>query len=121
MAIENNSVDAGKLFVEAFSAEEEGQLETAVLLYARSASLGSSSAMINLGNLYDDILDPRDPMQAVKYYEDAVRFGNPDGASCLAAHYKNLEDHRLYQHWLKRAADMGDEDAIKLLGGSNIT
>ena len=100
------------VFSEAFYAQEEGDLEKAISLYKKASRRGFAPAQTNLGNIYDDVLNPAQPRKAVEMYRRAVRLGSPAGASCLAAHYRNLGKSRWYRYWLRKAAEMGEEDAM---------
>jgi TPR repeat protein len=77
--------------------------------------MGFAPAQTNLGNIYDDVLSPPQRRKAVDMYRRAVRLGSRAGASCLAAHYRNLGKTRWYRYWLRRAAEMGDEEALNEL------
>lgn len=103
-----------EIFNSAFELESNGDIESAINLYSQAAKLGSSSSLINLGNIYDDVIDPPDNVRASACYKSAVRLGNAAGAWCLAVHYRNLGKNRWYRHWLKIAAEMGEEDAIEI-------
>lgn len=107
--------DPLKVFSEAFHAQEEGNLDKAISLYKQASRMGFAPAQTNLGNIYDDVLDPAQPRKAVELYRKAVKLGSRAGASCLAAHYRNLGNNRWHFYWLRRAAEMGEEDAINEL------
>lgn len=106
------------VFTEAFNAQEEGALLKAISLYEQAARMGFSPAHINLGNIYDDGLTPVQPFKAVRMYKRAVKLGHPAGAWNLAVYYKKLGKSRWHRYWLRKAASMGDEDAIKELSHS---
>ena len=62
-----------------------------------------------LGTLLDE---QQRPQEAVHWYKRSVAAGNAASAWNLAMHYIPLVNKRWYQHWMKRAAAMGNEDAI---------
>ena len=99
------------VFSEAFYAQEEGDLDRAIELYKQASRMGFTPAQTNLGNIYDDVLIPAQPHKAVEMYRRAVRLGDRAGAWCLAVHYRNLHRGRWYRYWLRKAAEMGEEDA----------
>ena len=74
--------------------------------------MGESDAMINLANLLDDHITPRNPLRAIHWYIAAFRAGDASGAWCLAMHYIPRQNHRWYRFWMAKAAEMGEEDAI---------
>lgn len=104
--------DPLEVFSEAFYAQEAGDLDKAISLYKQASRRGFAPAKTNLGNIYDDVLEPPQPRKAVELYRRAVKLGSRAGASCLAAHYRNLGNDRWYRYWLRRAAEMGEEDAL---------
>lgn len=108
-----------ELFNEAYGAHAAGDLEHAIELYSAASRKGFTPAQTNLGNIYDDVLDPPRPDLAVKMYRRAVQLGDSAGAWCLAIHYRNRGNLRWYDYWLRRAAEMGDEDAISALRSSS--
>jgi TPR repeat protein len=103
--------EALKIFSEAFEAEAAGNLPDAVQLYQRAANMGFVSAQINLGNIFDDVLKPPRPDLALYWYKRAARTWAA-GAMNLAIHYGKVNNSRRRLHWLRKAAAMGDEDAI---------
>ena len=113
--VRKQRLDPLKVFSDAFYAQEKGDLDTAISLYKQASRLGFAPAQTNLGNIYDDVLDPPQPKKAVEMYRRAVKLGSRAGASCLAAHYKNLGKARWHHYWLARAAEMGEEDASREL------
>jgi TPR repeat protein len=122
IGFQSMGVDQSKLALDVFSRgfdlESKGDIEGAIHAYSEAAKLGSSSALVNLGNIFDDVISPPDPERAVSCYKSAAELGNPAGAWCLAVHYRNLGNDEQYLHWLKTAADMGEEDAIEILSAN---
>lgn len=94
-------------FTEASYMEDNGNLLLAIELYKESASLNFTPAYTNLGNIFDDKIEPRDPEKAIFCYMKAVNLGDALGAYCLAMHYRNLGDHKSEKHWSEVASDMG--------------
>lgn len=83
----------------------------AIRLFRKSAEMGCVPALARLGRIYDDLLKPARPALAVHWYKQGVRRGSDVAAQNLAMHYKQLGKTRWYRHWLKRAADLGDDDS----------
>jgi len=83
--------------------------------------MGYVSAMNSLATLLDDHLDHG--QEALTWYKRAVTAGDSTAAWNLAMHYVPLRQKRLYRYWMRKAAAMGDEDAIveaeKLLNDPN--
>lgn len=77
--------------------------------------MGFTPAKLNLGNLLDDKLDARNPQAAASLYKEVVADGDPEGAWNLAIHYRNRGDNRWGLHWLRKAAQMGHEDARAIM------
>lgn len=105
------------VFCQAEEAEERGDLRGAIRLFRKSAEMGCVPAPARLGRIYDDLLTPPRPDLAVYWYKRGARRGNEIAAQNLAMHYKHLGKTRLYRHWLKRAAELGDEDSRAELEG----
>jgi TPR repeat protein len=103
-----------EVFRAAFKLETKGDIEGASKLYKKSAKLGMSGSYVDMRNIYDDVMEPRDSVRAVASYKAAVALGDRSGAWCLAVHYRHLGKRRWYEYWLKIAADMGEEDAMEL-------
>lgn len=98
-----------------YDCDEQGDFERAVTFYRQSAAKKYRSAYVNLGNLLDKSDNPLRQKEAVYWYKRAFREGAKAGAWNLAMHYRNRGVRRWYLHWLSRAAEMGEEDAIKAL------
>lgn len=107
---------ANELWNRASDLEDSGKLDEAIKLYEMAASAGSVDAMVNLANILDDKLNPAKPDEAVDLYKRAVQHGSSTAAWNLHRHYFRIghKDHSDY--WLRIAAELGDEDAIRLLG-----
>ena len=101
-----------ELLRQAFDAWDRGHLDTAVHLYERLARLGNSDAMINLANMLDDCVQPRDPLGAIFWYMRGFRYGHQSAAWNLAMHYIPRRNHRWFRFWMVKAAEMEHENAI---------
>lgn len=106
---------ADDIWARASNLEDNGRIDEAISLYEKAIAAGSTEALVNLGNIYDDKIDPPQPEKAVRLYEIAVERGNSVAAWNLYKHYMNSGYGQMADHWLKAAARLGDEDAIKLL------
>lgn len=102
--------DALKAFTEASGVEDKGQIEEAIKLYEEAVSLGFTPAMTNLGNIYDDKVNPSNPEKAEVLYLKAASLGDAVGTHCLAVHYGAVGHYDQYKIWVKRAREMGYED-----------
>jgi hypothetical protein len=93
--------------------EEHGKFELAFEFYLKAAKLGCVGAQVNLGNFYDDGKGcQRSSKKAIYWYKRAYNLGCSYGAFNLGVHYRQHGKHRWAKFWLKRAADMGHEDAL---------
>lgn len=93
---------------------EKGRLHDAYLAFYRAAKLGDPQAQVNLGNLYDAGEGVKqDRKRASHWYKRAIHKGVPEAAYNLAVSYKQQGKIRWARYWFKRAAEMGDEDAIE--------
>jgi TPR repeat protein len=86
-----------------------GHLDAAERLLGRAAAMGDASAMNSFASLLDDHLHR--PEEALVWYERAVEAGSEIAAWNLAMHYVPLKNAELYRHWMRKAAEMGFEDA----------
>ena len=100
-----------KLLCEGSDLEERGKFDAAARIYVMAAKRGSVICMTNLANTLDDHASVKDPESAVDWYKKAYRSGFAPAAYNLGIHYKTAGKGRWQVFWLKRAADMGDEDA----------
>ena len=101
---------AESLWERAYYAEERGHFDEAERLLRQSAAMGNMSAMSSLANLLDDRLHC--PQEAVHWYKRCVAAGDASAAWNLAMHYIPLGQRRLYRYWMRKAAAMGEEDAV---------
>lgn len=107
-----------KLYNDAFRLESEGRYVEAIKVYEQSAKLGFTSSMINLGNIYFEDACKNIEL-AKKYYRMAASHLNPAGAWNLYIVYRDGGNKRRSQFWLKRAAELGEEDAIDILNSGD--
>jgi TPR repeat protein len=94
---------------------EAGDYPGAIAAYEFAAERNHSCAQVNLGTLLDDNAVPPDPERAVFWYQRAVDNGESVAAYNLAIHYEKCADAELARKWMKRAAKMGDPDALEML------
>jgi len=106
---------ANELWADACQLEENGKLDEAIKAYESAVAAGSVEAMISLANIYDDQLTPPKSEEATLLYAKAAALGNSLGAWNLYRHFLNLGDNANARIWLKTAAKLGDEDAMKLI------
>lgn len=99
----------------AFKLEEDGDIAGAIDEFKAAAELGSADAQSKLGTIFDDIVKPARPKEAVYWYKKAVRAGDGSCAWNLAMHYKEHANRRRYLYWLRVAERMGDPDSKKEL------
>lgn len=95
---------------------EELKFHEAFLAFFSAAKLGDKNAQVNLANMLDageGVL--KDHKKAAYWYKRAIRQKSPEAAYNLAISYKHQGKIRWFDYWIKRAADMGDQDAIDQL------
>ena len=102
-------------FLQAFAYDEANDLPRAIRWYRRAALKKHTSAMLNLGNIMDSLPSEENRKEAIYWYKLAIQHGNRSGAWNLAMLYRNRRIRRWYLHWLHRAAELGDEDAVATL------
>lgn len=95
--------------------EEEGKLEEAISTYKLAAERGSVDALTNLGTLYADKYNPPQIDKAVECLRSASALGSAPAAWNLALHYKDRNERGESDKWMKLAAELGDQDAIREL------
>lgn len=94
---------------------ESCEIEQAIFFFRKASSLGLGQAQCSLGTLFDDMIKPSNPKKARYWYKKAVKNGDSMAAYNLSIHYKNKGVRRWQLFWLKRAAEMGNEDALSEL------
>ncbi|ATQ41622.1 sel1 repeat family protein [Caulobacter mirabilis] len=91
--------------------EDAGDLDGAITLYRRAAILGDRTAQMNLGVILSRPGSPHEA-EGLRWSYRATRSGEAAPAWNLAMHHRMRGNRRRYFHWLKVAADRGDEEAI---------
>lgn len=107
--------DAEKLWREACNLDEQGKLKEATRVYELAVAAGSADAMVNLAVIYEDRTSPPKSQEAVSLNERAAAAGHSIAAWNLHRHYEMLGQRAESDHWLKMAANLGDDDAIALM------
>ncbi len=98
---------------------EAGDYPGVIAAYEFAAARNHSCAQVNLATLLDDDACPPDPERAVFWYRKAVDNGESAAAYNLAIHYEKRADAELAIKWMKRAAEMGDSDALEILSSGD--
>jgi len=99
-------------------AYEKGNFAAAVQYFRSAARLGNPEAQVNLGNMYDAGEGVEaDFKRAAHYYKLAASKGVPEAAYNLAVAYKQRGMPFWGAFWLRRAGELGDEDATAELNG----
>lgn len=109
--------DAEEAWQHGLSLYEAGDYAGATAAYEFAAKRNHSCAQVNLATLLDDNTFPADPQGAVYWYSQAADNGESAAAYNLAIHYEKLGDASSAKNWMKRAAEMGDSDALEWLAG----
>lgn len=91
---------------------DNGQYKAAMKEYLASIRCGNVHARHNLADLLSDEKSGFFNFErAVSHYKAAIRHGLPESAFALAITYKMNSRVRGWKYWLRRAADMGNDDA----------
>ena len=93
----------------------EERFDLAADIFAEGARAGHTGCMLHLGNLMDDVLEPRQPGRARHWYLRAYRLGESAGAYNLAIHYAGRRERRWFLFWMQKTAAMGMRAAIEEL------
>lgn len=97
---------------QAHDAWERDDIKSARKLFAKGASLGFVSCMLNLGYFFDEGIGARrNKSTAMIWYKRAYRKGSAAAASNIAILYKEQNRHRLSFQWYRKATELGDGDA----------
>ncbi len=95
---------------------EEEQFKDALNAFVVAAELGDANAQVNLANMLDSgeggVLDHS---RARYWYKKAIAQGAPEAAYNLAISYQQQGNTRWFNYWIRKSAQMGDEDAMELL------
>lgn len=90
-----------------------GKIEEAFTVFQYAAKLGSLEAQVNLANLLDSgAVGEKNCKQAAYWYKRAIKNGSPEAAYNLAISYRQQGKSRWFGYWIRKAAEMGDEDAL---------
>lgn len=102
-----------RLYQEHLDAEAAGRPEIALAKLKHSARLGEPMAKhaIAYGLAKDDATDAAATRTSLRLYREAANSGFAPSAWNLARHYERTGNRRTYFKWLRRAAEIGDEDA----------
>ena len=102
---------------EALWAHHEGKFDVAFRALSYWAAQGDASAFTMLGYMYDAGQGTRKNKAKAKYwYEKAYAAGESIAASNLATIYRDARRPALELAWYKRAAELGDGDALVEVG-----
>lgn len=107
MADETAGID---LYIRHLEAHAAGKRDAAKRLLQAAVDLGEPMA------LHAAAYQQTDVAVAVALYAQAANAGFAPSAWNLYLHYGDLGDGEAATVWLERAAALGDEDALKLLG-----
>jgi len=108
------ATQADRLFVDANSAWDRGDLITAYSLFTKSAELGDTGSQLDLGYFFHQgLFVRRNEKKAIEWYYKAYQNGNPGGANNIATVYRELGKRHKMFWWFRRAAEMGDS-AVQL-------
>lgn len=100
------------------TALDENRLDEAAILFREAADLGETEGLVNLGTIYGDKkFHGYDCGMERLLYKRAFELGCSYGASNLAITYRERGNMRKYKHWIKLAADQGNEFAIEAMAG----
>lgn len=106
---------ARKLCWRATDLADSGRVQEGIRLLRKAASRRYEVAFNLLGHFFEEFVDPPQPRKATYWYKRAVDLGYSISAWNLAMHHRNRGATRWYLYWLRKAADMGEEDAIAVL------
>ncbi len=83
--------------------------------WIKSANLGNSNAMNNLGMYYDDI--ENDYLKAIEWYIKSANLGNTNAMFNLGYYYQYIEkDYPKAIEWYTKSANLGNSSAMYNLG-----
>jgi TPR repeat protein len=109
--------DKEKLFNEANTAWDHGDLRKAFELFMRSAELGDTGSQVDVGYFFDNgLFVKRDRKRALLWYRKAYLQGDAGAANNIATVYRELGQTKKMLWWFRRAAAMGDIDVLLQLG-----
>ena len=106
-----------RLFTEANTAWDTGNLSRAFTLFLHAANLGDVSSQLDIGYFFDRGLHvKKDRKQALEWYHRAYVQGDAGAANNIGTVYRDLGDTKKMLWWFRRAAAMGDPDVLFDLG-----
>ena len=106
-----------ELFKEANAAWDTGNLGRAYALFRQAAESGDRCSQLDLGYFFDLGLHVRkDKREALRWYRRAYWQGDAGAATNIATVYRDLGQLGRMVWWFRRAAAMGDGDALLDLG-----
>ncbi|MDQ0465516.1 TPR repeat protein [Caulobacter ginsengisoli] len=105
---------AWRLWHQACALDDEGREDEAIVLHRQAAAMGEILAQLSLAYLLTE-RDGAEWAEGVRWYRRVTWAGDPQGAWNLAMVYRIAKNRRRYLHWLRRAAAMGEEEAVVIL------
>jgi TPR repeat protein len=106
-----------RLFVEANTAWDDGDLQKAFVLFTQAAELGDGASQLDLGYFFDNGLHvKKDKKKALHWYRKAYVQGDASAANNIGTVYRDLGDKKRKLWWFRRAAALGDGDVCLDLG-----
>ncbi len=116
-AASKTSVEKSRLFNEADAAWDKGDLRQAFILFMQAAKLGDRASQLDLGYFFDNgLFVKKDKKKAMEWYYKAYRQDDAGGANNIGTVYRDFGETRKMLWWFRRAAAMGDLDALLDLG-----
>jgi TPR repeat protein len=101
------------LLLTGHAAEEAGNFEIARQSFERAGILGDSTGWTRLAYMYDNGIGCEiDKAYAMRCYKKAWRMRDDIAANNIAILYREAGKRRAMFQWFKRAAEMGDDDAL---------
>ncbi|NOS72516.1 MAG: sel1 repeat family protein [Verrucomicrobia bacterium] len=105
--------EKNRLFKNANTAWDNGDLRGAFALFTRAAHLGDRASQLDLGYFFDQgLFVKKNKQKALVWYHRAYQQGDASAANNIATVYRDLGDIRKMLWWFRRAAAMGDLDAL---------
>jgi len=95
--------------------QDEGRIEAAIELYRVASKFGWSPAWNNLSSLLGDLAAPGASPEALYWLRRLHRQDPANAAWNLAMYHRQRGRRRLYLHWLGKAAEAGEKDAVSAL------
>jgi len=106
-----------RLFTEANTAWDNGDLRKAFTLFLRAAELGDKASQVDLGYFFDNGLSvKKNKKKALEWYHNAYQQGDAGAANNIGTVYRDLGETKRMLWWFRKAAAMGDPDVLLDLG-----